>query len=45
MFLLFSEMGIHAHTQSTVERVEASGSPKKSKGLVGNWKCHSVVLL
>jgi hypothetical protein len=36
-------MGIHAHTQSTVKRVEASGSAKKSKGLVGNWKCDTVV--
>jgi hypothetical protein len=37
-------MGIHAHTQSTVKRVETSGSAQKSKGLVGNWKCHRVVL-
>lgn len=38
-------MGIHAHTQSTVKGMEASGSPKKSKGLVGNWKCCRIVLV
>jgi hypothetical protein len=37
-------MGIHAHTQPTVKRMETSGSAKKSEGLVGTWKCHTVVV-
>jgi hypothetical protein len=43
MHLFIPEMGIHAHTESTVKRMESPRSPAKSKRLVGNWRC--IVLL